>query len=197
MSNFVQQNAVKNSFQTNVSWVILSSLEKRIKQKIERMGKPLKDWDIRINYGIKTGYNEAFIVSTEKRYEILNSCRTTDERKKTDEIIRPILRGRDIRRYSYEWAGLWLINTHNGVKGKFDKIDIENFPAIKKHLDKFWERIKDRTDQGDTPYNLRNCAYMEDFLRPKIIYPNMTKFLPFVYDEGGYYTNQKCFFLVT
>ena len=197
MSNFLKQTGQVCQFNSKENWVVMSEQERKIKEKIASVGKPLREWNVKIYRGILTGFNEAFIITSEKREKILRDCATKDEYKRTDEIIRPILRGRDIRRYSYEWAGLWLINTHNGVKGKFDKIDIENFPAIKKHLDKFWERIKDRTDQGDTPYNLRNCAYMEDFLRPKIIYPNMTKFLPFVYDEGGYYTNQKCFFLVT
>jgi hypothetical protein len=70
---------------------------------------------------------------------------------------------------------------------------IEDYPAIKAHLDKYWDKIKDRADQGDTPYNLRNCAYLEDFNKPKIIYPNMTKYMPFVYDKRQFLTNQKCF----
>ena len=72
----------------------------------------------------------------------------------------PILRGRDIKRYGYNWANLWLINIHNGIKGKLPRIDINEYPAIKVHLDQYWNKIKDRMDQGDTPYNLRNCAYM-------------------------------------
>lgn len=155
----------------------------------------MKDWDIQINYGIKTGCNEAFIISTEKRKEILDNCQTEDERKRTAELIRPILRGRDIKRYGYDWAGLWLINTHNGIKGVKERIHIEDYPAIKVHLDQYWPKISKRADKGDTPYNLRNCAYMEDFLKPKIIYPNMTKYMPFAYDNQGYLTNQKCFIM--
>ena len=111
------------------------------------------------------------------------------------EHIRPILRGRDIKRYSYDWAGLWLINTHNGIKGKIPRIDINDYPAIKAHLDQFWDKIKTRADQGDTPYNLRNCAYSDDFSQPKIMYPNMTKFIPFYYDEKGFYQNDKSFMI--
>jgi hypothetical protein len=88
-----------------------------------------------------------------------------------------------------------LINTHNGVKGKIPRIDIKDYPAIKAHLDQFWDKIKSRADKGDTPYNLRNCAYLEDFDKPKVIYPNMTKFMPFVYDEKKFLTNQKCFII--
>ena len=173
----------------------MSEIEKSIKQKIEAVGTPLKEWDIQINYGIKTGYNDAFIITTEKRNELLAACTTEDERTRTAELIRPILRGRDIKRYGYDWAGLWLINTHNGVKGKYPPIDIKDYPAVKQHLDLYWDKIKKRDDKGVTPYNLRNCAYMDDFNKPKIIYPNMTKYMPFVWDTKLYMTNQKCFII--
>ena len=93
------------------------------------MGTPLKDWDIKINYGIKTGCNEAFIISTDKRNEILSNCKDAEERKKTEELIRPILRGRDIKRYGYEWAGVYLIATFPSRN-----YDIEQYPAVKKYL---------------------------------------------------------------
>ena len=175
--------------------MILSPIEQSIKRKIEAVGTPLKDWDIQINYGIKTGYNEAFIIDTAKRDEILDNCQSEDERERTAELIRPILRGRDIKRYGYNWANLWLINTHNGVRGKFERIHIEDYPAVKAHLDQYWDKISKRADKGETPYNLRNCAYLEDFYKPKIIYPNMTKYMPFVYDEANFLTNQKCFII--
>ena len=127
----------------------------------------MKDWDINIYRGVLTGYNDAFIITTLKRDEILSNCQSEEERRRTDEIIRPILRGRDIKKYGYNWADLWLINTHNGVKGRIPRIRIEDYPAIKAHLDHYWSKIKDRADQGDTPYNLRNCAYLEEFMRPK------------------------------
>ena len=170
MSVFVQQSGTVCDFSGSDSWVILSPIEQSIKRKIEAVGTPLKDWDINIYRGVLTGCNEAFIISTEKRDEILANCQSEDERKRTAELIRPILRGRDIKRYGYEWANLWLINTHNGIKRKLERIHIEDYPAVKAHLDQFWDKIKDRTDQGDTPYNLRNCAYLEDFSKPKIVY---------------------------
>ena len=194
-SVFVQQNGSECDFNNSDSWVILSPIEQSIKQKIEAVGTPLKDWDIQINYGIKTGFNDAFIISTEKRNEILANCQTEYERTRTAELIRPILRGRDIKRYGYDWANLWLINTHNGIKGKVPRIHIEDYPAVKAHLDQYWDKISKRADKGDTPYNLRNCAYLEDFSKPKIIYPNMTKYMPFVYDDKAYCTNQKCFII--
>ncbi|EJW94019.1 type IIS restriction enzyme R and M protein, partial [gut metagenome] len=111
LSVFVQQHHSVCSFTASDSWVILSEIEQSIKRKIEAVGTPLKDWNINIYRGVLTGYNKAFIISTEKRNEILENCQTEDERKRTEELIRPILRGRDIKRYGYDWAGLWLINT--------------------------------------------------------------------------------------
>ena len=170
MSVFVQEQNTVCDFSSSDSWVILSPIEQSIKRKIEAAGTPLKDWDIQINYGIKTGYNEAFIISTEKRNEILANCKDADERKRTDELIRPILRGRDIKRYGYVDNGLYLINTHNGIRGRIPRIKIEDYPAVKAHLDQYWDKIEKRADQGDTPYNLRNCAYLEDFSKQQIVW---------------------------
>ncbi len=175
LSVFVQQQGVECCFSSSDSWVILSPIEQSIKRKIEAVGTPLKDWDIQIYRGVLTGYNEAFIISTEKRDEILASCKDEDERARTAELIRPILRGRDIKRYGYEWANLWLINTHNGVKGKIPRVKIENYPAVKAHLDQYWDKISKRSDKGDTPYNLRNCAYLDDFYKPKMFYADIVQ----------------------
>ncbi|WP_231490710.1 TaqI-like C-terminal specificity domain-containing protein [Pedobacter sp. Leaf170] len=145
--------------------MILSDIEKGIKAKIEAIGTRIKDWDINIYRGVLTGYNEAFIIDKKKKEQLIA------EDPKSAEIIRPILRGRDIKRYTYDFADLWLINTHNGIKEKGLKpIDINDYPAIKQHLDKYYTQLVKRTDKGDTPYNLRNCAYMEDFNSQKIIW---------------------------
>ena len=188
-------NAAPSSFRSANSWVILSPIEQSIKQKIEAVGTPLKDWDINIYRGVLTGYNDAFIITTEKRNEILDNCASEDERKRTEELIRPLLRGRDIKRYGYEWAGLWLINSHNGIKDRLHRIDIKEYPAVKAHLDLYLKQLEKRTDKGDTPYNLRKCAYLEDFSEHKIMYPNMTKYMPFYYDVKGFYQNDKSFMI--
>ena len=169
----MQQNGAECDFSSADSWVILSPIEQSIKRKMETVGTPLKDWNINIYRGVLTGYNEAFIITTEKRDEILANCQSEDERTRTAELIRPILRGRDIKRYGCDWANLWLINTHNGIKGKTPRIHIEDYPAVKVHLDQFWNKISKRVDKGDTPYNLRNCAYLEDFSKPKIVWGNL------------------------
>ena len=184
MSDFVQQQSVECRFDSSDSWVILSPIEQSIKRKIESVGTPLKDWDIQINYGIKTGFNDAFIINTEKRNEILDNCSSEEERTKTAELIRPILRGRDIKRYGYDWANLWLINTHNGIKGVKPRIDINDYPAVKAHLDQYWDKISKRADKGDTPYNLRNCAYLDDFFKPKVMWKIIGCNINFSFDDG-------------
>ncbi|WP_231260865.1 class I SAM-dependent DNA methyltransferase [Helicobacter pylori] len=183
----MKQNALSTE-----SFIFANATLLDLRDKMESVGAPLKDWDIQINYGIKTGANEAFIITTEKREEILNACKTQEERKRTEALIKPILRGKDIKRYSYEWAGEWVINTHNGytsnLKSKIPPIDIEKYPATKAHLDAHWDTIATRCDQGDTPYHLRNCAYLEDFEKEKIVYPCiMAKEPCFVYEEKGFY----------
>jgi hypothetical protein len=177
--------------------VILSPIEQSIKRKIEAVGTPLKDWDINIYRGVLTGYNEAFIIDTKKRDEILDNCSSDEERKKTAELIRPILRGRDIKRYGYDWANLWLICTHNGVKGKFLRIDVKDYPAIKAHLDTFGSKVTKRSDQGDTPYNLRNCAYWEDFDKPKIVWGNLNLKGAYSYAPKGMFVNAPSPFIAT
>jgi hypothetical protein len=206
MSDFVQQQNVVCDFSTSDSWVVLSPIEQSIKKKIEAVGMPLKDWDIQINYGIKTGFNDAFIISTEKREEILANCQTEDERKRTAELIRPILRGRDIKRYGYEWAELWLIATFPSRH-----YDIDEYPSIKQYLLSFGierleqtgkvhtvngEKIKARKKTNNKWFETQDSiSYWEDFNKPKIIYPNMTQFLPFVFDRNKVLTNQKCFII--
>ncbi|GAA9430181.1 class I SAM-dependent DNA methyltransferase [Helicobacter pylori] len=183
----MKQNALSTE-----SFIFADATLLDLRGKMESVGTPLKDWDIQIYRGILTGANEAFIIPTEKRDEILNACKTQEERKRTEALIKPVLRGKDIKRYSYEWASLWVINTHNGytsnLKFKIPPIDIEKYPATKAHLDAHWDTIATRCDQGDTPYHLRNCAYLEDFEKEKIVYPCiMAKEPCFVYEEKGFY----------
>jgi hypothetical protein len=169
---------------------VLSPIERRIKAKIEAVGKPLKDWDISINYGIKTGFNDAFIISGEKRQELIK------QDPKSAEIIRPILRGRDIKRYGYDFADLWLINTHNGIEEKGIKpINVDDYPAIKKHLDKYYPELKKRADKGKTPYNLRNCAYMEDFYKQKIVWSDISTEPSFASVDEAIFFNNTCYMM--
>ena len=178
-------------------WVFLSPIQMRIKSKVEAAGVPLKDWDIQINYGIKTGCNEAFIISEEKRDEILSSCKTQDERERTEKLLQPILRGRDIKRYGYNDPKLYLINAHNGIKGKVKRINIEEYPQVKKHLDCYFDVLQKRSDQGDTPYNLRDCSYMGDFHKPKIVYSEIVKMPQFYLDKSEHFMIEATSFIMT
>ncbi len=196
----MRQNALSTE-----SFIFANASFLDLRDKMESVGTPLKDWDIQIYRGILTGANEAFIITTEKREEILNACKTQEERKRTEALIKPILRGKDIKRYSYEWAHLWVINTHNGytsnLKFKIPPIDIEKYPATKAHLDSHWDTIATRSDQGDTPYHLRNCAYLEDFEKEKIVYGEIVQEPRFYLDNGecelGYFYAEATSFILT
>ena len=184
-----QQNNICD-FSTSDSWVILSPIEQSIKRKIEAVGTPLKDWDIQINYGIKTGFNDAFIISTEKRNEILANCKDEDERQRTAELIRPILRGRDIKRYGYEWANLWLIyipwhfpyqfdESIQGASEKAENAFREQYPAVYTHMLQYKEPLSKR-NKAETGIRYEwyamqrwGAKYWEDFLKPKIVWASV------------------------
>ena len=194
-SVFVQQTGSECDFNNSDSWVILSPIEQSIKRKIEAVGTPLRDWDIQINYGIKTGFNDAFIISTEKRNEILANCQTEEERARTAELIRPILRGRDIKRYGYDWAGLYLIATFPSRH-----YDIEMYPAVKKYLLSFGmerleqtgkthivngEKVKARKKTNNKWFETQDSiSYWEDFNLPKIIWKRVGSIIRFSYDNN-------------
>lgn len=219
LQEYITSQSLLQSSLTKESFIFQDSTNAALKAKIEAIGTPLKEWDISINYGIKTGYNEAFIIDSTKRDEILRNCVSENERQRTSELIKPILRGRDIKRYSYEWAGLWIINTHNGYttsdssltqslqelqqptnltqdtriaknteskQVKIPPIDINDYPALKAHLDTHWDKIAKRADKGTTPYNLRNCAYLEEFEKEKIVYSEIVREPQFYLDNGEF-----------
>jgi hypothetical protein len=109
---------------------------------------------------------------------------------RTAELIRPILRGRDIKRYGYQFADLWLINAHNGISDKgVGRVDINKYPAIKNHLDSYYALLEKRYDKGDTPYNLRSCVYMDDFYKQKIVWGNLSLSAQFTMAEEGIFIN--------
>jgi adenine-specific DNA-methyltransferase len=179
------------------SWVCYQKDEYKLIKKIVEQGKPLKEWDIKINRGILTGCNDAFIIRTKVKEEIIAKD------PKSAELIKPLLRGEDIKAYVPEWNDQWLIGTFPALK-----IDINQYPAIEEHLMKYKERIEPKPRNYDERLGKwkgrksgsykwfetqDSIAYYKDFLKPKIIYPNMTKYLPFVYDKHQFFTNQKCF----
>lgn len=196
-SLLMKQNALSTE-----SFIFANATLLDLRDKIESVGTPLKDWGIQINYGIKTGANEAFIIPTEKRDEILNACKTQEERERTERLIKPILRGKDIKRYSYEWAGEWIIfipwhfpNTDSQKSMEENEQDFSiHYPIIYAHLlshkDKLLKRNKDETGKRYEWYCLQRWAasYYQDFEKEKIVYPCiMAKEPCFVYEEKGFY----------
>lgn len=206
MSVFVEQSATPCAFTSSESWVILSPIEQSIKRKIESVGMPLKDWGVNIYRGILTGCNEAFIIDEAKRTEILANCQDAAERERTEQIIRPILRGRDIKRYSYEWAGLYIIATFPAKH-----LDIEDYPAVKKHLLSFGrerleqtgreyvvdgEKIKARKKTTNKWFETQDTiAYMDDFAKPKIVWMDLSDVPTFAYDDNAQFSNNTVYFL--
>ncbi|MBE7387697.1 hypothetical protein ING81_07160 [Ligilactobacillus salivarius] len=200
----MRQHAVKIDYKLGESWIILNEIEQSIKKKIETVGTPLRDWNISINYGIKTGLNEAFIISKEKRDELIK----TDP--KSAEIIRPILRGRDIKRNKIDFQDIYIINSHNGYISedgtRIPPININDYPAIKDWLDNGewntkpkkgsnYERLAKRTDKGITPYNLRSLAYMDDFSKPKIFWSDISTSSNFVLINDEIYINNTAYMI--
>ena len=184
LSVYIEQNSLLSSFVGKDSWTIMSAIEQNIRKKIQASGIALSNWNLAINYGIKTGCNEAFLISTSKKDELIAAD------PKSAELIRPILRGKDVKRYSYAFADLWLITTHNGIKSKnIPPIHVEDYPAIHKHLDDYYPQLIKRADKGDTPYNLRNCVYMNEFFKQKIIWGNLALSAQFAWAEEGYFIN--------
>ncbi len=212
----MKQNALSTE-----SFIFANATLLDLRDKIESVGTPLKDWDIQINYGIKTGANEAFIIPTEKRDEILKNCddvqkdeRGMSERERTKELIKPILRGKDIKRYSYEWAGEWVIfipwhfpNTGSPKDMEQNEKDFSiHYPIIYAHLlshkDELLKRNKDETGKRYEWYCLQRWAasYLQDFEKEKIVYGEIVQEPRFYLDNGecelgGFYAEATSFIL--
>ena len=210
MSDYIKQNGIEGCrFDSSESWVILSEIEQRIKAKIEAVGTPLKDWDIQINYGIKTGFNEAFIINGEKRKELIA------QDPKSAEIIRPILRGRDIKRYGYEFADLYLlfIPWHfplhlakpeiKGASLEAEKAFENQYPAIYNHLLQYKKELSNR-NKAETGiryewYALQRWGanYWEDFSKQKIMYSEIVREPQFYLDNEGEFLAEATTFIMT
>lgn len=187
------------TFETNQSnfneegYLFLDNRLLKVKEKIDIIGKPLGEWNVEINRGVLTGLNDAFIIDKEKYDELVKKDR------KNKEILVPLLRGQDIRRYEINYKNLYLVNTHNGYKlndEKIPEIKIDDYPSIKEYLNVFEPALSKRGDKGKTPYNLRNCAYLKDFSKEKIMYAEIAPGASFYYDEKGFFTNNTGFILI-
>ncbi|NPB04310.1 MAG: hypothetical protein GXO39_07875 [Thermotogae bacterium] len=185
---------------TGSMWILAEEDMFRLKEKLEKAGKPLKEWDINIYRGVLTGYNDAFIIDSKTRDQILSNCGTEEERRRTEEIIKPILRGKDIKRYYYKWAGLWLIGTFPSLK-----LDINAFPSLKTYLMGFGEKLNQDGKPGHRKKTNNEwfetqdtIAYYHEFEKNKIVFNKTTKIdYAFAYDSKGYYVNQSTYILTS
>ena len=166
-------------------WILGEEYILKLKSKIEDDSILLGKLNYRINIGINTGLNEVFIINE----DLKNVLVLADEKNK--KIILPILRGRDLSRYKFKFSNNYLINSHNGIKSQsIQPIDIINdYPRVFDYLTPFEIKLRNRYDQGKHWTNLRNCAYLEDFNKPKIIWGELSDKAKFTYDESGVFLN--------
>ena len=193
--NFLQeikdglQEFSHETFNENI-WQINDKRITMIFNKMKTIGKPLKNWAVEINNGIKTGFNDAFYIDEKKKHALIN------QDSRLINLIKPMLRGEDVGAFYPNFKDLYLINFHNGIKARnILPLRIEDYPVLKTHFDKYFEKLSKRSDKGITPYNLRNCAYLDYFDKPKIMYSEITKFFPFMLDNKGMFCNNKVFFI--
>jgi len=177
--------------QSTSEWFIGNQTVGTLKSKIENGARLLKDFNVRINFGLKTGFNEAFIIDENKKSELIK------EDKKNAEIIKPIIRGRDLKKYSYAFENIYLINSHNGIKSiGLKRIETETeYPKIYEHLKSFSPKVENRSDMGDHWSNLRNCAYLEDFEKDKIIWGEISDKPKFAFDDEKYFAEATTFLM--
>ncbi|MCB5234063.1 MAG: Eco57I restriction-modification methylase domain-containing protein [Candidatus Cloacimonetes bacterium] len=186
--SYINQRKLQDS-----GWTLAKDDVLSLKERIEKMGKPLKEWEVNIYYGIKTGYNPAFVIDTATKE------RLCADDPRSAEVIKPLLRGRDVGRYRHKWANLWIIVIPNGwTNSNKNSIEPETFfksyfPAIHNHLKKMGDRqtkgkgLYTRDDQGDYWWELRACAYYEEFEKEKIVWQEIAQTNPFSYDDKKMY----------
>lgn len=172
------------------AWIILNKTEKDILEKVKKF-KPLKDWNINIYRGILTGFNEAFIIDEETKNKLIL------EDKKSKEIIKPLLRGRDIKRYSYDFKNLYLICTFPALN-----LNISDYPAIEKYLKSFGKRLEQSGEIGCRKKTIHKwfemqdtIAYYKEFDKPKIIYAETTISPNFYYDNENFIAEKTNFIM--
>ena len=181
IAEYEKNNHIKLKELPKDGWVILDARNAKIKEQIEAIGVKLKEWDIEFYRGFLTGFNDAFFIDEKKKNEFIT------KEPKAKKLIKPLLRGREIKKYGYGFTNKYVIFTHNGYSSKNERIppiNIDDFPIIKQHLDKYWEPISKRTDKGVTPYNLRNCAYVEVFDTEKIVWLSISDKPAFALDNS-------------
>lgn len=183
IAEYFEKHKIRITPLQNNRWTIASESNLSLKEKIRRSGKELNHWGIKINRGILTGLNKAFIIDQATKDTLVSVD------PNSLEIFKPILRGRDVHKFHAEWANLWLIVTKNGV-------NIKDYPAVYQHLKSFSPSIKKRADQGENWWNLRACNYYHLFDEEKIIYPETTvRRSEFCLDKNQLFIDKTCFMI--
>jgi hypothetical protein len=173
-------------------WVFLKGNEADVKSLIEKNNPLLMNIEgIEIKRGITTGYDPAFLIDSETKENLNNA-----------EIIKPLILGRDIKKYLLEEKKRFIINSHNGLKGKIKRVDLENlYPVIYQFLlNKDIEsggKVSSRTDSGNHWTNLRSCAFLDLFDKEKIVWPLTADQWGFALDRNKNYLTSGGFFLVS
>lgn len=190
--DFYQKNSYSITHFDDSGWVISDKDSMNLKSDIEKNTMPLSELNIQMFIGLLIGLNEAFIVDTETKDEFIKID------PKNGNILKPLLRGRDVQKFTYNFENNWLIYAHNGVKKlNIERINvIDDYPIIFNHLKKYEEKLVIRHNQGDHWTNMRNCAYLKEFERPKIIWGEISDKPKFCFDDKGIYMNDRCSFMV-
>lgn len=202
ISEILKSNGVILSKLDNDTWFIGDDAEHRLKEKIESIGRPLKNWSVKTYLGIITGLNDAFIIDSATRYAILNDCKDDAERNRTEKFFKPILQGKDVDKYYCEWTGTWAIVipagwTDKNRKGEKPELFIEReIPSLMRYLKSFENRAKERYNKGDYWWELRNCTYYSEIEKEKVAWQRITQQPKFcLVDEGVYVLDSMAFFV--
>ena len=182
LKEMLEYGQVKDVCLTEDTWLLKAGENDMMKSKIESHGVPLKDFGVNIFRGILTGLNKAYHIDKAEKERLVQLD------SNNANIIKPLICGGDTDKYFCNLPKLWIINIHNGVKGtEVNPVNIVDYPIVKQKLDEYYSELSTRNDKGCTPYNLRNCAYLNEFEREKIIWQAISKRIAFAYDPKGYY----------
>lgn len=191
LKEMLEYGLVKDVWLTEDAWLLKAGENDMMKSKIEAHGVPLKNFDVNIFRGILTGFNKAYHIDNAEKERLIHLD------PNNAKVIKPLICGGDTDKYSCNSPQLWIINIHNGVKGTgVNPVNIVDYPIIKQKLDEYYSELSTRNDKGCTPYNLRNCAYLNEFVKEKIIWQAISKRIAFAYDpKGSYYCDVTTYFM--
>jgi hypothetical protein len=200
IENYFLLNSIKITEFDNDGWVILSKEDYEIKKHIEKVAKPLKDFNLRINFGVKTGFNAAFLIQSGTKENLFS------QDHKNSEIIKPVLRGRDVEKYSINFDEQWIIATFPSLK-----LDIDNYPSVRDYLLTFGierleqtgkeylidgKKIKSRKKTGNKWFETQDqISYWRDLEKEKILWGELSDKPKSVYDNGKFYAEATLFMM--